>query len=179
MATVYLTNHLYPDNPQLIVIDVQKIVKLTGEANTSFHRNRSGEQFWEIVIYTSGVDSSGSALGPYWVDVIGTEETLNELISSKISEIGQDIDWSLSSKIDDVFLEQEDRYGPIVYWTYPSDGQVDVPIGSSIVVRLRDLLPAKGIDISTLVFKVNGFELNPEVSGNKYDYVLTYKPNIG
>jgi hypothetical protein len=62
---------------------------------------------------------------------------------------------------------------------YPSDGHTSVPIDSSIIIRLKDLPPSNGIDISTLVFKVNGYEVNPTVTGNKYDYVIYYKPQIG
>lgn len=178
MATVFVTEHLYPDNPQIFVIDVQPIVKMRGEANTAFHRNKRGEKYWEIVIHTSGLDSEGNSLGPFWLDVYSSEQTLNELISNKINEICNLIDWSKSTLSEEDFQQQADEYPPVVYWQYPSSGQVDVPIDSIISVRLRDLLPAEGIDISTLVFKVDGFNVNPDISGNKYDYVLTYKPQI-
>jgi hypothetical protein len=179
MATLYLTNHLYPDNPQLIIIDVQQVVKFSGEPNTSFWQAKRGEHYWEIVIYTSGVDSSGELLGPYWIDIIETEQTVHELINDKIDEISSKIDWSKAADQEVEFLAQSDRYAPVVHWTYPSDGQVNVPIDSTIIVRLRDILPAKGIDINTLIFKVDGYTLNPSVTGNKYDYVLSYKPLVG
>lgn len=179
MATFYARHHLYPDNPQLFIIDVKKIVKIQGEPNTDFSANRRGEHFWEIVIETSAVDSSGEQLGPYWVDTIGSEQTIHELINDKVSEICGDADWTKSAAVVSEFQEQADRYAPSIVWTYPSDGQEGVPIDSTIVVRIRDLSPAKGIDISTLVFKVNGYTLNPTVTGNKYDYVLSYKPHIG
>jgi len=176
MATVFVTHHLYPDNPAVFVVDIQKVVTKRGERNTAFSANNRGEQFWKAVIYTSGLDSSEVALGPYWVDLIGTEQTFNDLINDKIEEICGLVDWSKSLAIDEDLQQQIDTYPPVVYWQYPTAGQVDVPIDSVISMRLRDLPPAKGIDISTLIFKVDGFTLNPTVTGNKYDYVLNYKP---
>lgn len=178
MATVVVAPSLYPDNPQIFVLDIQKTVTLRGEANTDFHRNNRGELFWKAIIHTSGVDSAGESLGPYWVDTYGSEQTFNELISNKITDICDLIDWTKSSISEDDFQQQTDANPPVVYWQYPAPGQVDVPIDSIISIRLRDLLPAKGIDISTLVLEVDGFVVNPDISGNKFDYVLEYKPQF-
>jgi len=178
MATVFVTSNLYPENPHIFVVDMQKIVTIGGEANTSFHRNRRGERYWKANIHTSGLDYSGDSLGPYWVGTYTTEQTLNELINDKIEEICQLIDWSKSSLFEDDFQQTADKYPPVIYWQYPSAGQINVPIDSIISIRLRDLPPAKGIDVSTLVFKVDGFTVIPEVSGNKYDTVLVYKPRF-
>jgi len=179
MATSYVAHHLYPDNPQLFIIDAKQIVKLAGEPSTSFWQHRRGELFWEVVIYTSGLDSFGNSLGPYWVDVKGSEQTVNELINEKIRVICSEIDWTKSVAVEEGFEAQADRYAPVIYWSYPAGGQVDVPIDCTVIIRLRDLLPAKGIDISTLVLKIGGYIVNPVVTGNKYDYVLSYKPQIG
>jgi len=179
MATFYAKHQLYPDNPQLFIVDATQIIKFIGEPNTQFSTDRRGEMYWEIVIYTSAVDSSGEALGPYWVDVIGSEQTIHDLISDKVNEICGAIDWAKSIAFEEEFQAQSDRYAPAIVWTYPSDGQLDVPIDSTIVIRIRDLPPAKGIDISTLVFTVGGYTLNPTINGNKYDYVISYKPQIG
>ena len=179
MATFYAKHHLYPDNPQLFIIDVKQIVKLKGESNTKFFRNMRGEEYWEIAIHTSAVDSSGNEIGSYWADVVATEATVHELVSNKVNEMCQDIDWTRSPTQEELFLQQEDKFAPIIYWTYPSSGQVNVPINSTIVIRLRDVPPAKGIDISTLTLKVNGYDVVPTIHGNKYDYEVSYKPNIG
>jgi len=179
MATVYLTHNLYPGNPQVVVVDFQKIVKIKGEPNTEFYRSRRGELYWHVVLYTSGVDSNGDSLGPFWYHTIGSETTLNDFINNKVNEIAGLIDWTRSSKVEDTFSAQDDRYAPYIYWSYPSDGQIGIPIDSTVSIRLREYLPATGIDISTLVFKIDGFTVNPDITGNKYDYVLSYKPAIG
>lgn len=178
MATFYVTHHLQPDNPHLFVIDVQQVVKPKGEFNTSFWQNSRGESYWEIAIYTSGMDSDGYVLGPYWIDVYDTEQSINDLVNNKVEEICGEIDWSRSHLIEDSLLEQADLYAPIVSWQYPSAGQINVPIDSRIVIRLRELLPAKGIDISTLTFKVGGFFVSPDITGNPYDYTISYRPHF-
>lgn len=179
MATFYLTNAQYPDNPQLFVVDVKQIVKLRGESGTDFSASRRGEHYWEIVIYTSGVDFSGDRIKSKWLDVIGTSESINDLINEKIKEICGQIDWSTTTTLTGPELEAaEDTKPPVVFWQYPEDGQIDVPLDSRIIIRIKDELPSKGIDISTLTMRVDGFDIVPEVYGNKYDYTITYKPGF-
>lgn len=176
MATVYLTHHLYPDNPHLFIVDLKKVVKLRGEPNTNYSRDRRGEHFWEIVIYTSGLDSSGERLGPYWLDVIGTEESVDDFINDKINEICSEIDWTKHPLIEEDMEAKVDRYPPKIYWQYPEDGDVNVPIDSRISITLRDVVPAKGIDFSTITLSVDGFNVTPEITGNPYNCTVSYKP---
>lgn len=178
MATIYIKHHDYPDNPQAFVLDVNQIVKTKGEDNTDFWQDGQGESYWEVIIYTSGLDVNGNSLGPYWADTVGSSTDLDELIRNKISEACQEIDWSRSSGFEDLFTAGEDHSAPVVSWQYPIDGQVNVPIDSRISLRIKDLLPGNGIDISTLVFKVNGLTVIPDIEGNKYDYTISYRPVV-
>jgi hypothetical protein len=170
MATFYAYNNLYPDNPQLFVIDVKQVV----------NNKSNGEHLWRIALYTSGRNSVGTYLGPYWLNVVSTEASLTELVNNKVEQICSLIDWS-KSPIDDItfFIAQEDRYSPTIAWQYPVSSQIDVPIDSKISIRIMDILPSKGIDISTLTMKVDGMEVIPEVYGNPFDYTITYKPTVG
>lgn len=179
MATLYVTHHLYPDNPHLFIVDLKQIVKLRGEPNTDHSRNRRGEHFWEIIIYTSGLDSSGDRLGPYWLDVVGSESTVDEFINNKIKEICADIDWTKHPALDEDLEAKVDRYPPTVYWQYPEDGATDVPVDSRIIIMLRDEVPAKGIDFSTVTLTVDGFSITPEITGNPFDCTVSYRPLIG
>lgn len=180
MSTFFVTHHLYPENPQFFLVDVKQVVKFTGEPRTSFWQPRRGEHFWEIAIYTSGIDSNRNSLGPYWLDVTTTEESIDELINNKIKDICNLIDWTKSARSEeDIFTEQQDTTPPIVYSCYPENSQVDVPIDSRIIIRLRDLLPAQGIDLSSIKMYINDMEIVPEVSGHRYDCVVSYKPMIG
>jgi len=180
MATFFVTHHIYPENPQFFLVDVKQIVKYPGEPRTSFWQNRRGELFWEVVIYTSGMDSDRNILGPYWIDVTTTEETIDEIINNKIKDICDLIDWSITGlSEEEVYTEQQDNTPPMIYSCYPANNQIDVPIDSRIIVRLRDLLPAQGIDVSSVRMWVDGFEIVPEITGHKYDCIVSYKPAIG
>ncbi|HEC66280.1 hypothetical protein LCGC14_2172800 [marine sediment metagenome] len=176
MATFYITPNLYPDNPHMFVVDVTQIVKIKGEPNTDFYRDYSGDHFWEVVIYTSGLDSDRSTLGPYWVDVIGSESDLTEVINGKLDEICSAIDWTKSPAFEDDLTEGTDTFPPYVYYQYPSPGQTNVPISSKIILRLREFLPAKGIDSSTVTMTIDGLSVIPDIYGNPYDTVFSYKP---
>jgi hypothetical protein len=179
MATFYLSNHLYPDNPHLFIVDVKQVVKKKGEPNTDFYQDNLGDNFWEIKIYTSGLDPEGVRLGPYWVDVIGSELTIDQLISDKVNEICNLIDWSKSPAYDEEQFTGSDVYAPYIYYQYPSVDQENVPVDSRIIFRLREHLPAKGIDSSSVVLKVDGFTITPEITGNPYDLIVSYRPKVG
>lgn len=179
MATVYVTHNLYPDNPHLFIVDLKQIVKLKGEPNTDFSRNRRGEHFWELIIYTSGLDVAGDRLGPYWLDVIGSETTVDEFINDKINEICTEIDWTRHPAIDDALEAKVDRFPPMLYWQYPESGATNVPIDSRIIFMLKDELPAKGIDFSTITLTVDGFPVTPDITGNPFNCTVSYRPIVG
>lgn len=179
MATVYVTHNLYPDNAHLFIVDLKQIVKLKGEPNTSFSRDRRGEHFWELIIYTSGLNSSGERLGPYWLDVVGSESTLDEFINNKIKEICEEIDWTKHPGLVDDLEEMVDRFPPMVYWQYPESGATNVPISSRIIFMLKDKLPAKGVDFSTVTLTVDGFLVTPDITGNPFNCTVSYKPVVG
>ncbi len=179
MATVYVTHPLYPDNPHLFIVDLKQIVKLKGEANTSFSRNRRGEHFWEFIIYTSGLNSAGERLGTYWADVVGSEATVDELLKEKIKEICAEIDWTKRPGLDEDLEAGVDRFSPRVYWQYPESGDTNVPIDSRIILMLKDELPAKGIDFSTITMTVDGFSVTPDITGNPFNCTVSYRPIVG
>lgn len=179
MATFYVTHHLYPDNPHLFVVDLMEIHTLRGEPRTDFWQDRRGEKYWKFVIYTSGLDSSGNRLPPLWVGEIDDEETINDLINSKVKEISELIDWSKSPNYIEELTAQEDRFPPKITYMYPSNGQVNVPISSRIVIRLVDQIPGTGVDFSTVTLSINGLSVTPQITGNPFDCVVSYSPLVG
>lgn len=167
MAVYYVTHHLYPENSHAFLSDVKQVATAAS----------GGELFWHIVIYTSGLNSSGDSLGPFYMNEYSSIETLDDLITGKISDICELIDWT-RSWYDTGYTEGTDRVPPKVVWQYPSDGQTNVPIESVISVRLRELLPSNGMDLGSIYMKVNGITITPNTSGNKYDCLVTFKPNV-
>ena len=56
----------------------------------------------------------------------------------------------------------------------PAKGAIDVPPDTNIVVHVKD--SGTGVDQNTIVMKVDGMEVTPARTGDKYDYTLTYDP---
>ena len=174
MANFYVTNSLYPDNPQLFTITIKQVVKRAGEPNTVFNRDNRGELYWEACIATTGITATGAPIPWQWVDVKGSEITVHELISNKINEMCSEIDWSQQG----TFSIQQDRRSPVVTSQFPTPSQTGVALGSTIEIVLEDFLPSKGIDINTLSLKVKGIEVSPTVVGNPFKYTISYTPKV-
>ena len=56
----------------------------------------------------------------------------------------------------------------------PAKGATDVPLDTNIVVHVSD--NGTGVDQSTIVMAVEGSVVTPGITGDKYDYTLTYDP---
>ena len=174
MANTWIINNKYPSNPQLFAVSLHKIAGIgVDENNPNFKPNyRNAEPTWKVFIYTSGKDADGEMVGPLVAGVFGSEDDVNDFINAKIAELCALIDWSQQGQ----YSPESDSAAPAVVEQYPLRGQTGVSISSPIVIRVQDLLPAVGIDPSTVVMTVDGFEVVPNVSGNKFDYTFTFKP---
>lgn len=172
MATFYVTHHKFPDSPQLFTINISRVVKIEGEPNTDFSRDHLGEEFWEIYVATSGLDSEGKEIPPKWVDVKTTEATVDELVSGAVKYLCSLIDWTNEGTVS----PGQDRFVPFIESKYPEENQANVPIQSTIKLSVRELLPGSGIDKNTISLKVKGVPVTPTVTGNPYGYVISYTP---
>lgn len=174
MATFYVTHHLYPDNPQLFTVTIKQVVKIAGEPGTDFHYDHRGESYWEIFVYTTGVDIAGDEIPPILIDVRATESTVDEMVATKVAQLCSRIDWSAAGD----FSIGTDKYAPMITEQYPAPGQTDVPLNSTIKIVVKELLPAKGMDISSISMKVKDIPVTPTVEGNPYDYTITFTPKV-
>jgi hypothetical protein len=167
MAVYYVQHHLYPDNPQVFLSDITQITTVSSQ----------GDAEWHIAIYTSGIDSNGDSLGPYYINSFSGIADVDTLISNKIEEICLDIDWSVSWYGGE-YEEGIDNLPPKILWQYPEPSQTSVPINSSVSARIVDLLPSTGIDLSSISMAINGITITPLVYGNKYDAVISFRPRV-
>lgn len=172
MATFYVTHHKFPDNPQLFTVNVSRIVKVEGEPNTDFSKSHLGEEFWEVYVATSGLDVEGKEIPPKWVDVKTTEVSIDELISNAVKYLCSLIDWTSGGTIS----SGQDRFVPFIESKYPEDNQTNVPIQSTIRLSVLELLPGSGIDKNTISLKVKGVPVEPTITGNPYNYTISYSP---
>jgi hypothetical protein len=174
MANFYVTHHRYPSNPQLFAVSLHKVAGVgVDENNPNFKPTyRVAERTWKVFIYTSGLDANGDPVQPVVGGVFGDAEDVNEFVETKVAQLCATIDWSQQG----AYTPQEDAGAPYVSEQYPAQGQIDVPISSPIVIRVKDIIPGVGIDPSTVVMTVDGFTVTPNVTGNKYDTTFTFKP---
>lgn len=173
MANFYVTNSKFPANPQLFTITLNKIVPLEPEDNPNVSPQYSaGESFWKVFIYTSGKDNVGEDLPPVVADVVGSSETVDEFIERAVADFCAQIDWSQQGQ----FNPETDKNAPTLVEQFPAPNQIDVPISSPVVLRVKDLLPGIGINPNTVSMKIDGFDVSPDVTGNKFDYTFSFSP---
>jgi len=173
MANTWITHHKYPSNPQLFVTALYKVATLGGEDNPNFKPSYpSAEKYWKLFVYTSGKDAEGKALPPVVAGVRDGETDIDEFVNAAIAELCDRIDWSQQGE----FLPEVDSAAPVVVEQYPLPGQTNVPINSPVVLRVQDLLPGNGIDVSSVSFKIDGLSVTPTAVGNKYDYTFSFSP---
>ena len=67
-----------------------------------------------------------------------------------------------------------DTTAPYVNGHAPSQGASNVAKDTDIIVHVCD--DGEGVDISTIVMKVNGVTVTPTITGTSADYILTYSP---
>ncbi len=174
MANFYVTNNKFPAVPQLFVVSLHKIVGPSApEINANFRPSYAvAEPTWKVLVYTSGFDTEGKAVSPIKADVLGSEETVNSFIEGAIAYLCAQVDWSQQG----VYSPETDTRAPIVVEQFPEVAQTGVPISSVVAIRVKDFLPAVGIDATTVQMSVDGFSVVPTITGNKFDYTFTYKP---
>jgi hypothetical protein len=174
MANFYVTHHRYPSNPQLFAVSLHKVAGVgVDENNPNFKPTyRLAERTWKIFIYTSGLDTNGDPVQPVVGGIFGSADDVNQFVENKIAQLCSTIDWSQQG----TYTPQGDAGAPYVSEQYPTQGQVAVPISSPVVIRVKDIIPGVGIDPSTVSMTIDGFEVEPTFTGNKYDMTFTFRP---
>ena len=67
-----------------------------------------------------------------------------------------------------------DTMPPYVTGLNPASGATEVVENTNIVIHVKD--DGSGVDINTIVMKVNGGIVTPTITGTPADYILTYNP---
>lgn len=172
MANFYVTHHKFPDNPQLFTVNIDLVIKRTPEPGTIFSYGTRGEEFWELYVATSGLDSNGEEIPPFWADVITTESLIDDLVAEQVKSLCNLIDWTQQGD----YVVGTDNRGPYLEEQYPAPDDMNVPITGTIRFVVKEPLPGSGIDIGTMYMKVNGVSVTPTVHGHPYKYEVSYSP---
>lgn len=158
MAQFLIRNSLNP----------QKVVKcgITFEQITP--AKYEGEPQWIIELATDEPHKNGGIIPPEYINLTSLNN-LDEEIEKAVEIISAKIDWEPL---------EEDLRPPFVESCSPSD--YEVSIESRIEISLKDLLPAAGIDISSIQMTINGFDVTSElgITGDPYSYKIKWNPPI-
>ena len=175
MAVFYLRNSLSPSGkivPITVSLSLDSVKAyapptVSGEFPTLY--DTEGDQQWLLIVATSEPDVDGNDIAPEFVNVV-TTGTVYQEITSAMHRLGEQVDWGTLSP--DIHAPRIAEFEP------PLTNTTNVPITSPILVRLQDPLPATGVDLSTVVLRVNGFDVTSEVevSGTPFDLTLIYRP---
>lgn len=152
-----------------------------------------GDEIWVLEIGTYELDTTSSGIPTRKIHLTSLSDVDRE-IHEAVEDMCQLIDWDPL---------KPDAQPPYVYHYIPNDGEIeinwtpdrdaqeaiveDVPITTSVYVKLRDSLPATGIDFSSVdveleVYAPDGtpfqFDITSEVelSGSPYDLKLKWRP---
>ncbi|MCG2712474.1 MAG: Ig-like domain-containing protein [Candidatus Omnitrophica bacterium] len=68
-----------------------------------------------------------------------------------------------------------DTTAPYTDGHVPASSATNITLGSNIVVHVKD--DETGVDVNTIVMKVNGVTVSPVITGTAADYTLTYDPS--
>jgi len=132
-----------------------------------------GDHKWVLEIGTTHLDINNKPIQAKKIHNISAEN-LDQIIEEALSDMCSQIDWS-------PYVLDVDA--PYVEELFPLDGTT-VPISASIYVKLRDNLPAAGIDLSGMRVILNNsiqeFDITSEVSikGDPYQYELKWSPSM-
>lgn len=74
------------------------------------------------------------------------------------------------------FTTVRDSLPPFAADHFPARGATNVPVDTKIEVRLRDLLT--GVDLNSIVMRINDQTVSPMISGDQLTYLLSYQPPV-
>lgn len=139
-----------------------------------------GDQIWIMVVAPPRDEldkDTGQPIPPEIVNIV-SEDTLHLEIEAAMGRIGSRIEWP--ALLPDTTPPQLYSIEP------PLDQTSNVSIWTNNVIRIREPLPAAGLDLSTLNMTLNGLPIvtsgiaepgeSVEFRGNIFDFQLIHKP---
>ena len=147
-----------------------------------------GDEVWILEIGTYELDTNGDEIPTRKINLTSLSDVDRE-IQETVEDMCMDIDWDPL---------KTDAQPPYVYWYLPNDGEIeaanevtveDVAITTQVYFKIRDSLPATGIDYSSVdveleVYAPDGtpfqFDITSEVelSGSPYDLQIRWNPPV-
>jgi hypothetical protein len=145
-----------------------KIVKIGVTFSYVVPKNNEGEPIWVIELATKEKDLNGNSIPPEYINAVSLEN-IDAEIEKATAVISDKIDWGTLL---------DDGRAPFVDSHIPADGDSAVSIFQDVIINLKEVFPAEGIDYSSIKLSINGFDVTSELSikGNPFSYEVTWKP---
>ena len=157
MAEYLLRNSLNPNKVISCSITFRQII----------NKGEDGEPVWLLEVATKEPNKDGSGpIPPEYVHYTN-KKNIDDAIKKATENIAKKVDWS------PIYL---DNRPPFVSSSEPQQGVTS--IFSNVVVKLKDVLPSAGIDLSSIKIIVNGVDVTSEsnITGDPYEYDIVWIP---
>lgn len=158
MAEYIIRNSLNPD----------KVVKCSITFRKLTNKDARAEPIWLVHIVTDEPHKEGGDITPVFIH-LATSDNLDLEINRATEKIAAQIDWGVLKK---------DLRPPLVSIIEPANDLENVDVESNVIFDIEDLLPATGIDMSSIKVSVNGTDVTEtlDISGDPYKYRVVWKP---
>ena len=193
MVVFYLRNSLAPDDkivPITISLTLDSVRADQGLARddqdppgtgTDFPNllDPEGDSLWLLIVAPPRDEldkDTGVPIPPEIINVV-SESTVHDEIEAAMGRIGDRVQWP--AVLDDI-------QPPQLIEIDPPQNATDVSILSNIIYRIKEPLPAAGLDLSTLNIRLDGLPVvtsgvvetgeNVEFRGNVFDFTIIHRP---
>jgi len=159
MATFLLRNPLNPYKVVNVGITYKQLVDVNDDQR---------ELIWVIELAINELTASGTKIPPEILH-IRNFDTLDEEIKHAVERLSSKINWEPLS---------EDTRPPIVEEIYPHSYVAS--IYDDVKIKLVDLLPSAGIDLSSIKVFINDIDVSSElmINGHEYECELIWRPKL-
>jgi hypothetical protein len=147
-----------------------KVVKCSITFRQLVNKNEDGELVWLIQINTPEPHKDGGAIPPVFIHYTSSNN-LDDAIREATKTIAKQVDWlSLLT----------DLRPPFVIYSFPSSTETVVDINSNLVVDIKDILPAAGIDPDSIEVIINDIDVTGDIKldGDPYQYRIRWGPKV-
>ena len=154
-------------------LNLTKSVKFNITLRYFIPKDARGDHKWVLEIGTTHLDINGAPIQAKKIHNISAEN-LDKIIEDALSSMCSQIDWSpYVSDVDAPYVDE----------LYP-ENDTTVSIGSNIFVKIKERLPAAGIDLSDLKVVLNNSMTDIDITdqieiiGDPYEYVIQWAPSL-
>lgn len=152
-------------------LNPNKVVKCTITFRQLVNKGENGELVWLVEIGTKEPDKYGNVIPPEFIHSIVGSNTLDDAIEKATTNIASKVDWS---------PEIVDIRPPFVVASYPNENTQTVSVNSDVFIDMKDIMPAAGIDLSSITVVVNGIDVSSEIKidGDPFECRVLWSPKI-